>query len=53
MEDEVVWEYAPDWVSGGGFFGSVYRAYRVRYSFSFPKETKLYVNKKGNKILRI
>lgn len=26
---EVVWEYAPDWISGGGFGGSVYRAYRV------------------------
>jgi len=29
VDGEVVWEYAPDWVSGGGFFGAVYRAYRV------------------------
>ena len=33
MDGEVVWEYAPDWVSGGGFLGSVYRAYRVPYSW--------------------
>lgn len=29
MAGDVVWEYAPDWVSGGGFLGAVYRAYRV------------------------
>jgi hypothetical protein len=33
MEGDVVWEYAPDWIAGGGFFGSVYRAYRVPYSW--------------------
>ncbi len=33
MEGEVVWEHAPDWVSGGGFGASVYRAYRVPYSW--------------------
>jgi hypothetical protein len=32
-DGEVVWEYAPGWISGGGFFGSVYRAYRVPYSW--------------------
>ena len=25
----IVWEYAPEWITGGGFAGSVYRAYRI------------------------
>lgn len=40
MEKEVVWEYAPDWISSGGFFGSIYRAYRVPYSWVSEKLLK-------------
>jgi hypothetical protein len=35
VDGEVVWEFAPDWLPpwATGFFGSVYRAYRVPYQW--------------------
>jgi len=46
MEGDVVWEYAPDWIAGGGFFGSVYRAYRVPYSW-VPNDALKDINQNG------